>query len=196
MKQLFASIAVLLSIAGNVPYVIDIFKGRAKPHAYTWFVWSLVSGIVFFGQIAKGAGIGALPTASSELFTIFIFLLSLKFGYKNTSRADTFFLILALVAIIPWILTDDPTISVIIAVSIDVIAFIPTLCKTWYEPKTENGLLYGSNVVRHSLALFSLQAYNIATTLHSIAMIVTNSLMTIFIAQKKLTGKSSKICDR
>jgi len=190
MKETFAAIAAILAIIGNIPYIIDILKGRVKPHSYTWFVWTVVSGIVFFGQLAKGAGIGALPTAAAGVFTIFIFLLSLKYGYRKITKTDTLFLVLALAGIVPWILTTDPTVSVVVAVSIDVIAFIPTLRKTYLEPKTETPTLYGMNVVRHILALFSMQTYNLATTLHSIAMIATNSLMTILIGLGKNRKKS------
>jgi hypothetical protein len=185
VKEILASAAAVLAIAGNVPYLIDIFKGRVQPHTYTWFVWTVVTGIVLFGQIAKGAGVGALPTAAAGVFTLAIFLLSLKYGFKKVTRTDTLFLLLALAGLIPWALTSDPTLSVVVAVSIDVIAFLPTLRKTWLEPKTETPLLYGTNVVRHILALFSMQAYNIATTLHSIAMITTNSAMTLLIVARK-----------
>ena len=185
MKEVFALTAALLAIAGNLPYLWDILKGRVQPHPYTWLVWTLVSGIVFFGQLAKGAGIGALPTAASEIFTLIIFLFSLKYGFKEISKVDTAFLVFALAGIVLWILTNDPTISVVIAVSIDLIAFMPTLRKTWRHPTTETPVLYASNVLRHILALFSLQAYNIATTLQSIAMIMTNTLMTIFILARK-----------
>jgi hypothetical protein len=181
VKETFAAIASVLAIIGNVPYVLDILKGRVKPHAYTWFVWSLVTCIVFFGQVEKGAGVGAAPTAASGVFTLLIFFLSLKEGFKRITRIDTLFLILALGGIIPWILTKDPTISVVIAVSIDFVAFIPTLRKTWIEPRTETPILYGMNVVRHILALLSMQAYNVATTLHSIAMLITNTTMTLLI---------------
>ncbi len=181
MKETIAIVAALLALVGNLPYLRDILTKRVQPHAYTWFVWSLVTGITFFGQVAKGAGVGAWPTAVSEIFTIIIFLLSLKYGFKKASRTDTFFLIIALLGLIPWMLTKDPTMSVIIVVSIDVVAFIPTLRKAWVAPKTDTKLLYSMNVMRHALALFSLEAYNIATMLHSLAMIVTNSIMTAFL---------------
>ena len=185
MKETVAIVASLLAIVGNVPYVWDVLRGKVKPHPYTWFVGSIVSCIIFFGQLAKGAGIGALPTASSEIFTLIIFVLSLRFGFKKITKTDTLFLVVALLAIAPWIITKDPTLSVIIAVAIDLIAFVPTVRKTWRYPKTEAPLLYGMNVSRHILALFSLQAYNIATTLHSIAMIVINTLMTVLILKPK-----------
>lgn len=185
MKEAIAIVAALLAIAGNVPYLADILKRRVVPHAYTWFVWSIVSCVVFFGQLAKGAGIGALPTAASEIFTIIIFLFSLRYGYKHPTTSDKVFLGIALAGLIPWALTRDPTLSVIIAVGIDATAFLPTLRKTWRSPRTETPLLYGMNVLRHILALFSLQAYNIATTLHSIVMILLNSIMTLLILFRK-----------
>ncbi len=185
MKALIAVAASLLAIVGNVPYLRDIVKKRVEPHPYTWLVWTVVSCIIFFGQVAKGAGIGALPTAASEIFTVIIFFFSLRHGFKNIRKIDAVFLAIALLGIIPWILTKDPTVSVVIAVSIDLVAFMPTIRKTWNRPETETPILYGMNVLRHILMLFSLEAYNIATTLHSIAMIVTNTLMTVLIMRKK-----------
>jgi hypothetical protein len=181
MKITIALIAAALAIIGNVPYLRDVIRGKVTPHPYTWLVWTIVSCIVFFGQIAKGAGVGAIPTAAAEIFTVIIFLFSLKYGFKGITKTDTTFLILALAGLIPWFLTKDPTWSVIIAVTIDFIGFIPTLRKTWKLPNTETPLLFAMNVVRHILMLFSLQAYNVATMLHSIVMIGTNSLMTCFI---------------
>jgi hypothetical protein len=185
MKEAIAVIAALLAIAGNVPYLRDVVARRVVPHAYTWFVWSIVSCVVFFGQIEKGAGIGALPTAASEVFTIIIFLFSLRYGFKHPTVTDKVFLCIALAGLIPWALTRDPTISVVIAVAIDATAFLPTLRKTWRSPSTETPLLFGTNVLRHALALFSLQAYNLATVLHSVVMILLNSLMTLMILFRK-----------
>lgn len=184
-REILVVVASLLALVGNIPYLVDVVKGRVKPHPYTWFIWTIVSCVVFFGQVAKGAGIGAIPTLVSEIFTLIIFLFSLKYGFKNPPKSDKYFLIIALLGLIPWILTKDPTVSVIIVVSIDLIAFIPTLRKTYYNPKSEGSLLYGTNVLRHSLALGALGSYNIATMLHSIVMIVTNSIMVIFIKRRK-----------
>ncbi len=189
MKEIIAVIAAVIAVIGNVPYLFDIIKKRVQPHPYTWLVWTIVSGITFFGGLAKGAGIGALPTGVAESFTLIIFLFSLQYGFKQIVKTDTYFLIIALLGLIPWAITRDPTISVVIVVSIDAVAFIPTLRKTWRQPTSETPLLYSMNVLRHGLTLFSLQAYNIATTLHSIAMIIINSVMTgLIIIRKRKTS--------
>jgi hypothetical protein len=192
MKDILAVIAAIIAVAGNLPYIRDAFTKRVKPHPYTWLVWTIVSAIVFFGQIAKGAGIGALPAGVAEIFTIVIFLFSLQYGFKYVKKTDTYFLVAALLGIIPWLIFDNPTISIIIAVTIDLIAFVPTLRKTYLHPETETPILYGSNVLRHVLTLFSLQAYNIATMLHSIAMIITNTTMVGLILKEKLLRKHTK----
>lgn len=190
MKEIIAIIAAVLAFVGNISYLKDMFKGKVHPHPYTWFIWSIVSMTTFFGGLAKGAGIGALPTGIAEGFTIIIFLFSLKYLFQgkagNIRRIDNYFLVAALVGLIPWVLTKDPTISVVIVVLIDIVAFIPTLRKTWIAPNTERPLLYQMNVLRHILTLLSLGAYNIATTFHSIAMICTNTVMTFFILRKKV----------
>lgn len=189
MKEVFAVVATILAIIGNTSYLKDVWRGRVQPHPYTWFVWSIVSMTTFFGGLAKGAGIGALPTGVAEGFTVIIFLFSLKYLFQGKTghirMIDNYFLAICLLGLIPWAITKDPTISVVIVVLIDIVAFIPTLRKTWAHPRSEQPLLYEMNVARHILTLFSLQSYNIATTFHSIAMICTNSVMTLFIKHRK-----------
>lgn len=192
MKEILAIIATVVAIGGNIPYIRDAINKRVTPHPYTWFVWSIVSGITLFGQIVKGAGIGALPTAVAWIFTLSIFVFSLRYGFKNVIKTDNYFLGGALLGLIPWVITKDPTISVVIAVGIDLIAFAPTIRKTWVRPASETPILYGANVLRHVLTLFSLQSYNIATTLHSIAMIATNTVMTNIIVFKRPANKRQK----
>ncbi len=185
VKQTIALIAAVVAVIGYVPYLRDAFSKRITPHPYTWLVWSIVTGITFAGQITKGAGAGAIPTGVSEVFSLSVFLFACRYGFKNVVRSDNYFLIAALLGLIPWIITKDPTVSVIIAVSIDLIAFMPTIRKTWRKPHSETPTLFAANVIRHILTLFSLQTYNIATTLHSGAMIITNSIMTGIILFKK-----------
>lgn len=187
MKETLAIIAGILAVVGNIPYVRDVFRGRIEPHPYTWFVASVVSGIIFFGQVAKGAGMGALPTLVSELFTIVIFVLSLRFGLKHVRASDIYFLVFALLGLVPWYITKDATVSVVCAVLIDIVGIAPAMRKTWNNPTTERPFLYGTNVIRHVLALGALETYNVATMLHSLVMLVTNSLMTSIILFKKKT---------
>ena len=52
MKEAFAIVAGILALIGNIPYLRDILQKKVTPHAYTWLLWTIVSGIIFFGQVA------------------------------------------------------------------------------------------------------------------------------------------------
>jgi hypothetical protein len=186
MTALFVIIASILAVIGNVPYLRDIITHKIQPHPYTWLVWSIVSMVTFFGQLTKGAGVGAIPTGIAEGFTILIFCYALPHGFGQITRRDTIYLVVALLGLIPWAITKDPTLSVVTVVGIDIAAFIPTLGKTWRRPASETPGLYAMNVLRHVLTLSSLQAFNVATTLHSIVMIVMNTMTTAFILRRRL----------
>jgi predicted ATPase len=148
-------------------------------------VWTIVSGITFSGQITKGAGVGAIPTMFSVLFSFTIFVLSMRTGAKHLTFTDSLLLFVALGALLPWILTSDPTLSVIIAVGIDLLAFVPTIRKTLHDPSSESVSLYALNSLRHILTLFSLESYNLVTTLHSVVMLITNALMSVLVLRKQ-----------
>jgi hypothetical protein len=189
MNEFLVGLAVLLAIAGNIPYIVKIFKKEVKPHPYTWLVWTIVSCVTFFGALAKGGGLGTIPILASEIFTLIIFLFSLQYGFKEIRKVDSIFLAICLLGLIPWWYTKDPTISVVVVVIIDLIAFIPTIRKTWRKPNTETPILYSSNVLRHILILFTLATINIATSFHSFAMIIVNTLMVLTILKKRLLRK-------
>jgi hypothetical protein len=103
--------------------------------------------------------------------------LSFRYGFRGITRLDTALLVLAILAIAPWLLTDDPTLSVVLAVGIDLLAFMPTLRKTWARPRSEPWLIYAINLLRHGSALLALEAYSLVTALHSVAMFAINSVM-------------------
>lgn len=189
LKEILMVIASVMAFFGNISYLKAVFAEKVKPHPYTWFIWSIVSLVTFFGQLQKGAGIAVIPAGVAEVFTIMIFIFSLKYFFQGkinyVRKIDHFFLAFALLGLIPWAITDDPTISVVIVVLIDVIAFVPAIRKTYLNPSTEKSFLYEMNVARHSIILSILGAYNIATTFHSIAMIITNTIMFCVIRFKK-----------
>lgn len=176
-KEILVGVAVLLAILGNLSYFLSIFYGKTRPHPFTWFVGSVVSLVTFFAALQKGGGIGVIPIFASEIFTILIFLISLKYGFKDIKTTDKYFLAFALLGLIPWYLTNDPTISVIVVVTIDLLSFIPTLRKAYSHPESESIYLYFSNFLRHILILLTLATINISTSLHSFVMIVLNILM-------------------
>lgn len=189
IKDFIGLVTVALALIGLVPYIIDIFRNKTKPHIFTWVVWALVTFLAFLVQWQKGAGAGSWTTGVTGILTIFIAFISLKKGSRDITTSDVIIFVAALLAIIPWLLTKDPTISIIILTAIDALAFVPTMRKTVNDPTSETMSSYIINAVRHSLSIVALSNYNLGTYLYP-AVVALCNLIVVFIIVKFRPSKS------
>lgn len=185
MKEIIGFVTVILTFLVLFPYIIDIFQNKTKPHVFTWIIWAIATILVFFGQWQKGGGPGSWTTGVTGILTIFIALISFKKGSKDITNSDKVIFIGALLTIIPWLLTKDPTLSVIILTIIDVLAFIPTIRKTIKDPRSETFISYFLNVFRHGLSIFALTNYNLATYIFPAALVVMNLIVVLVILKPR-----------
>src|SRR5258706_12346347 len=118
MKEILGLIAVGISIIGIIPYIFDTLHKKTKPHIFTWLTWSIITILAFLGQLVKGGGAGSWSTGVTGLLAIVVTILAFKNGTKNITKSDKLLFIGALLAIIPWYVTKDPTLSVIIVITI------------------------------------------------------------------------------
>lgn len=186
MKETLGLITIALSIIGHTPYILDTFYGRTKPHVFTWFIWSVVTTLAFLGQLAKGGAAGAWGTGITGLMAITITILALRNKRMDITNSDRVFFGIAIIAIVLWVVTKDPTISVVIATFIDACAFLPTIRKTMKDPRSETFATYSLNILRHSLSLFALGSYNLATILYPAYLLTMNTVITIIMLRPKI----------
>lgn len=187
-KELLAVIATILSIISYIPYIRDIIKGKTKPHAFSWLVWATLVAIGFFGQIADNAGPGAWVIGSTAILCFIVFLFSLKRGEKNITFLDWLSLVSAGIAILFWVLTKEPLLSVILVTIIDAIGFIPTFRKSYIKPNEETLSTYNLSVVKYILSIIALKNYSILTVLFPASLVLTNGLFVgmLLIRRKQL----------
>lgn len=144
-KLLVAILSVLIFVfAGYLPYFRDIFRNKTQPHAYTWLIWAITQGTATVALWHGKGGWGVLPLLVGTMLVFTVFLLSLKYGTKNITRADTIILIAALLAIVIWWQLHNPLLAVVMVTLIDVAGYAPSLRKTFEEPWSETPLLMGN----------------------------------------------------
>ena len=175
--EIIGAIAFLISVTGSLIYIRSIFKGETHPHIYTWLVWGIITSIAFFAQLHENAGPGAWTIGITAFFCMFTAGLALKYDEKNITKSDTIALIASLSAIAPWILTNDPLWSVILASLIDIIAFFPTIRKSWNKPYGENLPSYHIANLKMGLSLIALTNFSLTTMLYPLAVILVNLLL-------------------
>lgn len=175
--QTIGLIAFFISVAGSALYFISIFKGDTKPHLFTWLVFSILTSIGFFAQLSDKAGPGAWATGATALSCIATALLALKYGESSRSRSDYIALLFSLFAIVPWLLTKDPLLSVILISLIDTIGLYPTLRKAWNAPYSENLSSFSLANLKFLVALLAIENFTLVTVLYPVTIIAGNSVL-------------------
>lgn len=185
LKYLVGILAVLLTFVGYIPYIRDTISGKTKPHVYSWFLWGFVTAIAFALQLSDQAGIGSLVTLAASIVCFVIFIFGMRIGDKDITKTDTLLLISAVFALIVWIFAKQPVLSVIIVSLVDMLAFGPTIRKSWKNPHSETLISYIINTARFGLALFALERYTIVTYLYPLTWFFANGIFSIILASRR-----------
>ncbi len=188
MKLSLGILAILVGFYSYLPYIRDIFRGKTKPHAFSWLVWSLLTGIGCAAQVHDHAGAGAWVTGLSALVCFFIFIAALYQSEKNITRFDWFCLGGAFLALCLWAATDKPVFSVVLVSIIDALGFAPTFRKTFHRPDQETAIQYTLAATKYVIAILALDHFSITTTLYPASVMLMNVLFVtmLFIRRKQL----------
>jgi len=184
-KIIISITAVILTFVGYVPYVLDVIKRKTKPHAFTWFVWTLAGSIAYGLQVLGGAGVGSWALLAACITCFIIFLLSLRIGDRDIVYSDVIFLLLSLVSLFLWLVVKQPVWSVILVTLVELLGFVPTVRKSWNKPHTETLFTYEVCVFRHGISIIALQQFNILTLLYPISWTLANLIFTIILIMRR-----------
>ncbi len=164
-----------MGVIAYLPYLRDIVSGKTVPHAFSWLIWALLTGIGFWAQVTGDGGPGAWSTGitSASCFTIFMF--ALFRGERNIAPFDWACLIVGLAGIPIWLITDTPLWSVLLITGVDLIAFLPTYRKTFLKPSEETLLTYNLSSLKFILGIMALRSFSVVTVLFPASIVLTNS---------------------
>jgi hypothetical protein len=185
MKTALGLIAILIGVYSYIPYFRDIFSGKTKPHAFTWFVWFLLTTVAFFAQIADGGGAGAWVTGFTALVTLVVTLVALRVARQNIVRLDWVFFIGSLASLGVWAVTKSPTGSVVLITLIDALAFVPTFRKSFHKPDEETAITYALSALKFGVSLAALGSLTLTTTLYPLSLVVTNALFVLMVTWRR-----------
>lgn len=166
-------------------YIRSVLQGETKPHIFSWFVWGVPCGVVFLAQILKDAGAGSWATGATAILCTVIFLLSLRYGDKEITKIDLVSFVLSLLAIILWIITNDPLWSVILITAADVLGMIPTLRKSYLKPHEEILQAWVIANIKWILAFFALQTLTLTTYLYPVAMFASITALIVLLLWRR-----------
>ena len=178
-------VAVVLTFVGYIPYLRDTLKGKTKPHVYSWFLWSFITFIIFAQQISAGGGAGAFVTLATAILCLTTFILAMRGGKKDITKADTASFIFSLVAVGMWLLAKQAVISAILLATINFLGMIPTVRKSWTKPHSETLFSWSLSALNNLLGIIALQNYSLVTWLYPASCFLENGLFSLMLVVRR-----------
>lgn len=172
--EIFAGLAILISVIRYITYFRGIYLGETRPHVFSWFNWGTVTGIGAYAQFALDGGPSAWVLAVVASTCYLIAFIALFVGEKNITRSDWYAFIGALLAVPLWIITDNPAIALVVIIVIDGLSYYPTVRKTWFDPWGEPPASYFWAGLRYFLALFAVPDATLQTLMYPFFLMATD----------------------
>ncbi len=135
--EYFGYISAFFITISFVPYFLGIIRGETKPERASWFIWSVLGGISFFSQVAKGATDSLWLPAIQGVGDILFFVCSFKYGIGGFLKRDKIALVGAGLSLILWYLTREAAVALFLAIFIDGLGAVLTMIKSYEHPSTE-----------------------------------------------------------
>lgn len=173
----------LVFILGDIPYILDILKGKTKPHRVTWLIFFLLDLIYLVNQFALGARSSLWLVLAWTLVTLIIFSLSIKRGVGGLAKLDIFCLIGAIFGLLLWWILKTPLASVYLNIFVSLVGYIPTLKKAYLKPETETRISWFTAGIAAILGAISVGGFKyklLILPIYSFIMATTVSLILFF----------------
>jgi hypothetical protein len=175
MKESLAIASLATSLIANIPYVIEILKGKVKPERISWLLWTLLGATYYFSALFSN---GATFFTFGELIGPgIILLLSIKFGVGGRSKFDIYSLIVALLALALLFVVESVILSLMLALIVDGIGVMLTIRKLLIDPASESKSFWGIAGIASILAILSLQTYNAETLVFPVYVLIVSAFI-------------------
>jgi hypothetical protein len=139
MLELLVFAAAIASLIAAGLYIRAMIKGQTRPNRVTWLMWSIAPFIATAAEIYSGVTWAVIPVFMTGFAPFLIFCASFfTKAYWKLCRFDYFCGGISALALVLWVVTMEPVLSIILAIAADAIASIPTLKKAYRNPETES----------------------------------------------------------
>ena len=193
--------AAILSLIDFGLYILSIY-GRdhrlrrlptaTVPNRATWFTWAALGTVTAASYVASGATDTAWFAIAYAVGFIAIALLSIKYGEGGFTWTDRACLIGALLSAVMWWKFNTPEVALYATLAIDFFGAIPTLKKSWLEPKKENRLAWSVTAIATGLNVLALnwRTATLPLLIYPLYMLMVNGTIVALLYRKNFLAKN------
>lgn len=176
--------AGIISLLGFIPYIASIIRKETQPHLVTWFIWTVVGTIlaVSYYYSSDPTALELLVPIAYVIGPLTITCLALVYGNIQYTTFDIGCFIAAILSLFFGYMLNNPFIVLMFNLLLDFFGALPTIHKTYLNPKSENFLAWSLFLVGNFINLLALSEWNVTLAsypiyLFSISLIITGLIL-------------------
>ncbi|OQA43848.1 MAG: hypothetical protein BWY48_00377 [Parcubacteria group bacterium ADurb.Bin305] len=181
--QYLVLVGAVIQFGGTLSYLKDTIQGRAKPNRVTWLLWTIAPLIATVAALTEGVKWSVLPVFMAGFCPLLVFIASFvnKNAYWKLGILDYWCGFWAILALILWGITKNPTLAVIFSIVSDGCAALPALIKAWQHPETETIAVYATALVSALTSFAAVKTWKLIEIAFPLYLMAANSLIIILI---------------
>ncbi len=184
-KIILGYLAVAVELVSYFIYFVGIWKGKTKPHAFTWLVWGTLNVVAFLAVLFSGGEAGSWVLGVNALACFAICIIGFIQKHVEYDKYDWIALIGALVGIFLWWITKNPLCAVVLVTLSDAIGSIPIFRKAYRAPFEENIPAFALGLLYYPPAIAALRSFTLTTWLYPAVVIMLDGSLVILIMVRR-----------
>ncbi len=176
-QQTLGAAAALVSFLAGGVYIVDIFRGRVRPHRATWWILGFLNCAIAASYFVSGARTTIWLPLEFGLSFLVIGGLSLKYGDGSWREADTYCLAGAVIGIFAWWFTRSAPVGLAVFVAVDLLGLTPTIMKAYRRPWTENSSAWAVGTVAGFLNVLAIDTWSPEISLYPVYVFLSSALI-------------------
>lgn len=189
IKTIAGIIAGALSLCAFVPYIYSILRGETKPARATWFIWSVVTIMLFVSYKDVGGGTAIWLSLGYVFGVGATALLSIKYGTGGWTILDKVVIAGCIVTIVMWYLTGSALVALVMTMITDLLGGFPTIRHSYYLPQEESSSAWIIGSLANAVNLLAIERWDFthaAYPVYLLAMVGIITWLVVFRRSKKL----------
>jgi hypothetical protein len=175
--------AGLLELTSLPLYIQSILAGKTRPDRVTWWILSLVSGMITASYYASGARETVWLPAAFTLCMAIVAVLSVYYGEgsPHLSFIDRVSVATAALSGVLWWLTQSSVTALFMNMVTEFAGLMPTIIKSYRRPWSESALPWIIGTLAGLLNVLAIREWSFIIAAYPLYIFSTNLIITAFV---------------
>ena len=184
-------LAGTISFVATARYIVAILRGGTRPNRATWWILTLVGGLVAVSYLASGARHTMWIPVSYVVGPLLVALLSLRFGEGGWTRFDRYCVVSALLGALVWMISESSFAALQCFLVIDFVGLLPTFRKSYLDPESEDRWAWLLAAIAAAVNLLAVERWEASIAVYPVYIVVGNGAIAalLFLPQKVRLGR-------